>query len=146
MIVMKILITSYIIPILFIPIYFNKLIPTLFDLNGPTFAIKEELNISYFYLPVLGLLLSIICLKIYSIFSEFFLKIILISIFIIITIKLEIPSIIIMLYSNYKNNILLIDKINNFTSSLFGLSIITIFAGLYLFIRKMKNRPEGRLI
>jgi len=143
---LKILITSYIIPILFIPIYFNKLIPTLFELNGPTFVIKEELTISYFYLPVLGLLLSIICLKIYSIFSEFFLKIILISIFIIITIKLEIPSIMIMLYSNYKNNILLIDKINNFTSSLFRLSIITIFAGLYLFIREIKNRPEGRLI
>jgi hypothetical protein len=138
--IMKILITLYIFPILIIPIYFKKSIPVLFELSGYTFTIREELTTSYFYLPVLGLLLSIICLKIYSILSKISLKIILMSIFSIISITIGIPSIKIMLYSNYHNNILFIDRINIIGASLLKISIIILGAGIYfLFI---KNRAQ----
>ena len=134
--IMKLLITLYVIPFIIVPIYFNKLIPSLFEISGYTFVYMEKLTFSFFYLPIWGLLLSIICIKL-SKNSILINKIILMSIFFIITIKLGIPSMKIILYNNYNKNIRIIDIINNIELYLFRISIITLGIGIYLFL---KNR------
>lgn len=137
---MKIVTIQYVIPLIIIPIYFNRLIPSPFELSGFIFVIPEKLAISYFYLPILGLFLSIICMKIYSekLFenSIIFNKIILISIFSIITIKLGIPPMKIFFYPNYYKNIEIINIINNMEFSLLKICLISLGLGIYLFIKR----------
>lgn len=139
MIIMRIFITFYVIPILIVPICFNKSIPALFELSGYIFECTEELTISYFHSPVLGLLLSIICIIIYSkkYFenSIIFNKIILLSIFIIINMKLGIPSMKIIFYINYNKNIIINNILNNIEVSFFRISVIALIFGISLFIK-----------
>jgi hypothetical protein len=132
----------YVIPIFFIPIYYNNSIPTLFELSSYPFVIREKLTISYFYSPVSGLIISIILIIIYyKILSEksiLSIKIILMSIFFIITIKIGIPSIKIIFYSNNLNKNIIINNIfNNLELSLFKINVIALGIGIYLLIRKI---------
>ena len=132
---MGIFVIFYIIPLVIIP--FTKSVPSLFELTKQIFECKETLTISYFYLPFLGLLLSIFCIIIYSkkYFnnSNIFNKIILMSLFFIINTKLGIPSMKIIFYINYNKNINIINIINNLETILFKFSTISLITGIILF-------------
>jgi hypothetical protein len=136
MIIMGIFIVLYLVPLVVIPL--NKSIPSFFELSGYIFDYKEMLTVSYFYIPFLGLLLSIFCITIYSkkYFenSIIFNKIILMSIFFTINTKFGINSMKIIFYINYNKNINIINIINNLETSLFKISVITLIFGIILFV------------
>jgi hypothetical protein len=139
--IMKLLMILYVIPFVIIPIYFRMSYPLLFEISGFSFINMEKMNFSYFCFPVIGLLLSIICIKISSFklseYSIIFNKVIMMSIFVIITIKFGFPSMKNIFYLNYNNNFYIIynNIINNITTPILKFSFIILCMGIYFYIK-----------